>query len=95
LCVDILKVMAGGNHKPTRIMYKANLSWTNLEGCLSFLGERGLIKSVVENRGVRYEVTERGMEALDYFSKVESALRYPSSLLGAKIPTRLYISTIE
>ena len=84
LCVDILKALAEGNRKPTRIMYKANLSWTNLEGCLGFLGERGLIKSIMEDQGVRYEITERGMRALDYFGKVESAFRYPSSLLGAK-----------
>jgi len=96
LCVDILKVMAEGNSKPTRIMYKANLSWTKLEECLGFLGERGLIKSVIEDQGVRYKVTERGMEALDYFGKMESALRYPgSSIGGQKNPTRLYISTIE
>jgi len=51
---------------------------------LSFLGERGLIKSVVEDQGVRYEVTERGMEALDSFGKMESALRYPSFPSGPK-----------
>ena len=84
LCVDILKVMAEGNRKPTRIMYKANLSWPKLGECLSFLGERGLIKSEVENQGVRYEITERGMEALDYFGKMESAFRNPSSLSWVK-----------
>ncbi|MEM2935615.1 MAG: winged helix-turn-helix domain-containing protein [Candidatus Bathyarchaeia archaeon] len=77
LYADVLKVMAEGNRKPTHIMYKANLSWLKLEGCLSSLGKRGLIKSVVEDKGVRYEITERGMKALDYFGKMESALRYP------------------
>jgi len=85
LCVDILKVMAEGDRKPTRIMYRANLSWVKLEECLSFLGERGLIRSEVENEGVRYEITERGREALDYFGKMESALRYPSSHRGKRI----------
>lgn len=84
LRVDVLKVMAEGSRKPTRIMYRANLSWPKLEECLTSLGERGLIKSVVEDQRVRYEITERGMEALDYFGKVESALPYPSSLLGTK-----------
>jgi len=84
LCVDILKAMAEGNRKPTRIMYKANSYWLKLEECLSLLGERGLIKSLVENQGVRYEVTERGREALNYFGKMESALRCLSSPSGSK-----------
>jgi len=84
LYIDILKAMAKGGRKPTHIMYKANLAWTKLEECLSFLGKRGLIKSVVGNQGVRYEITERGMEALNYFSKMESALLYPSSLSWVK-----------
>jgi len=77
-------------------MYKANSYWLKLEECLSLLGERGLIKSLVENQGVRYEVTERGREALNYFGKMESALCYPSSpYRGQKNLTRLYISTIK
>ena len=72
--VDILKVVSEGTEKPTRIMYRANLSWPRLQEYLDSLIRQGLL--VEEERGERrrYRGTEKGFRVLRYFRAVKREL---------------------
>jgi len=68
--IDILRVLKKGERKPTRIMYKTNLSWTPLQEILNSMISQGLIIKK-ENKNKRlYEITEKGLNVLRYFNKV-------------------------
>ena len=66
---DILRALERGITKPTRIMYKTNLSWTTLQEMFEALIEGGFIKEEVRGNLKRYEVTDKGRNALSYYSK--------------------------
>jgi predicted transcriptional regulator len=67
--LDILKTIKKGTNKPTRIMYRTNLSWKPLMKVIASLIEQGLI--VVDKNGSHaiYDITEKGRNVLRYFSK--------------------------
>ena len=70
ICIDILRVLKKGERKPTRIMYKTNLSWKPLQEILESMISQGLIIKK-ENKNKRlYEITEKGLNVLRYFDKV-------------------------
>ena len=75
--LDILRVVSRGKHKPTHIMYKANLSWKRLKNHLKFLEGQNLLTKIQKGEGARYEITARGVEVLNYFRKIEGVI-YPS-----------------
>jgi predicted transcriptional regulator len=68
--LDVLKVIRKGTFKPTRIMYKTNLSWKPLTEVLGSLSSQGLV--TVQNKGSHkfYHITEKGKSVLQYFSRV-------------------------
>ena len=76
-CIDILQIIAKGVGKPTRIMYKANLSWNPMQGYLRFLIEQDLIVSNKRGERVRYEITDKGLRTLSYFRRVQETLPIP------------------
>lgn len=76
-CIDILQIIAKGVGKPTRIMYKANLSWNPMQRYLRFLVEQDLIASNKRGERVRYEITDKGFRTLSYFRRVQEALPIP------------------
>ena len=63
---DLLKVVEKGVDKPTRIMYKTNLSWKTLHEILSVLVSKGFISEKRVKYSKRYYITERGHNALSY-----------------------------
>ena len=68
--LDVLRAIKKGVNKPTRIMYKTNLSWTPLQEILNSMISQGLIIKK-ENKNKRlYEITEKGLNVLRYFNKV-------------------------
>ena len=69
--LDILRVIRTGVHKPTRIMYGSNLSWSPLQGILKSLIAQGLIVVVEERSRKKYEITEKGRRALRYFDQAK------------------------
>ena len=83
--IDILRVISDGNHKPTHIMYRANLSWERLKRYLKFLGSQGLLKNVERTQGSNYELTEKGRELLKYFRKIEGMLYYKRKALPSEV----------
>jgi predicted transcriptional regulator len=74
IIAEILKIAREGSLK-TQIMYKANLSFAQLNEYLSFLKEMQLIKiSKEENRKV-YRINEQGEKYLERHEEISSLLR--------------------
>lgn len=73
--MDILRVTTEGSNKPTQIMYKANLSWVALLEHLKSLTALGFLKEVEYSSRRVYEITPRGLELLQSYRSVVSAVR--------------------
>ena len=71
---DLLKVVERGVDKPTRIMYRSNLSWPRLQKYLDSLVRHDLLVENEINEKRRYRITEKGFKVLKYFDTVEKAL---------------------
>ena len=72
--LDILGVVRSGVYKPTRIMYRTNLSWRPMQEMLQSLIAQGLIAVNNEKRRKNYEITEKGRTALKYFKKTKELI---------------------
>lgn len=66
---DMLKVIGRGIDKPTKIMYKTNLSWETTQETFDILLDSGFIQEKVTENSKRYQVTEKGKNALSYYLK--------------------------
>lgn len=80
--LDVLRVIDGGTHKPTQIMYKANTSWVPLQRILGSMGSKGFIREV-NARGDRdgrtrrlYEITQKGQNVIRYLSHAGYLLEF-------------------
>jgi len=70
IIAEMLKVGENGAGK-TRIMYNANLSYTQIQKYLGFLMNQGFIDRVkVGNPSVTYQVTENGLRLLEAINSV-------------------------
>jgi predicted transcriptional regulator len=82
--LDILGIIKNGVDRPTRIMYKANLSWKPFQETLKFMLDRDLIaaSSSEEHDETRktYQITPKGDEVMKYFMLAKNLLQ-PISLL--------------
>ena len=66
---DLLKVVERGVSKPTRIMYKTNLSWKTLHEILEVLVSKQFIRERRMGNSCRYSITDKGRGALAYHRK--------------------------
>lgn len=73
-CIDIMEIISKGVGKPTRIMYKANLSWNPMQKYLHFLLDQELIACKSKGERARYEITDKGLRTLSYFRRVKETL---------------------
>jgi predicted transcriptional regulator len=73
--LDVLRAIKKGTNKPTRIMYKTNLSWKPLTKVLDSLVEQGLITAKKEGNHSVYDITEKGQNILRYFSKAMESIQ--------------------
>ncbi len=74
IIADMLKVGENGAGK-TRIMYNANLSYSQIQKYLSFLMKQGFIDKVqVGNPSVTYQVTENGLKLLELINNIQEML---------------------
>jgi len=66
--MDVLDIIAKGTTQPTKIMYKANLSWPRANTILKSLETLGFIK--VEKIGKRksYSITDKGKELIKQYN---------------------------
>ncbi len=73
---DILNTIAEeGPTSPTRIMYGARLPYDRLKNMLEHLEEQGLVKKIVEDDRVFYDLTPKGAEVLEELRRVRRLLR--------------------
>jgi predicted transcriptional regulator len=71
---EVLSIAKDGSLK-TQIMYRANLSFAQLNEYLSFLLKIKLLKVVTENERVVYKTTTKGLKYLQNYEKITSLLR--------------------
>ena len=74
ICINVLQIVNKGCHKPTRIMYKSNLSWIPLCEVLSFLMKQGALRMKERGKKREYYITEKGKEILKYYEQLRSML---------------------
>jgi predicted transcriptional regulator len=67
--MDVLKAIKKGTNKPTRIMYRTNLSWNPLTEVLDAMIEQNLIEAEKHGRHIFYKITEKGRNVLNYFDE--------------------------
>ncbi len=74
IIADMLKVGENGAGK-TRIMYNANLSYSQIQKYLGFLMSQGFIDRIeVGNPAVTYQVTDSGLKLLESINNVVEML---------------------
>jgi predicted transcriptional regulator len=73
--IDVLKTIRKGTYKPTRIMYRTNLSWKPLMKVLGSLTDQDLISVRDEGNHKFYEITEKGRNVLQYFSRAMESIK--------------------
>jgi predicted transcriptional regulator len=59
----------------TRIMYNANLSFSQVNEYLSFLTEKGFLRVYVENGKKFYEATAKGKQYIKNYREMSNLLR--------------------
>ncbi len=75
---DILKAIGFGTERPTHIMYKANLSWTVMQGCIKTLENNEIVTSY-ESEGKRlYRLTDKGFALLKQYASIRESLQLAS-----------------
>jgi predicted transcriptional regulator len=74
IIADILGIAIGGSLK-TQIMYKANLSFAQLNEYLSFLLEVKLIAASFQSEKTVYNATSKGTRFLHNYTKIRDLLK--------------------
>jgi len=70
---EVLVVTSNGALK-TQIMYKANLSFSQLNGYISLLLEVGLLKIVKKGEKTFYKTTRKGSKYLESYTVIRDLL---------------------
>lgn len=84
--IDLLKVLAyRGPLKITDLMYRANINHSLLKHYLEFLTRQNLVREIgtSKNRKV-YEITPRGMQALEFFKELKTEYVPPTLIRKSK-----------
>jgi predicted transcriptional regulator len=71
---DILRAIGAGAEKPTHIMYKANLSWTVMQGYIKTLEAQGLVLPKDEEGKKLYHLSDKGYQLLNQFLSIREDL---------------------
>jgi len=74
IIAEILEIAKDGALK-TPIMYKANLSFAQLNEYFLFLLEKRLVEVVVKNGGTTYKTTPKGLKYLQSYKQIKNLLR--------------------
>jgi len=74
ICLEVLQIINKGYYKPTRIMYKSNLSWIPLREALNLLTSQGAVRIKKKGKKREYYITDRGKEILRYYEQLMSML---------------------
>ena len=74
IIAEILVIAKDGVLK-TQIMYKANLSFAQLNEYLNFLIKRELLKVNEDNKKTFYKTTSKGVKYLENYEEISNLLR--------------------
>ena len=80
MMVHVLDAIRSGADRPTRVMYRSNLSWSVCQSLLSHLTERGFVRVVLDGPRRRYQLTPSGSEVLAMFIRVAESIAPDESL---------------
>jgi predicted transcriptional regulator len=70
----------------TRIMFKANLSYTQLNGYVDFLLHHNLLEKIVGKQKIRYKATCKGLDFYEKQEDVISMFNDQSGFKNTKLP---------
>jgi predicted transcriptional regulator len=73
--LEVLSIIKSGTHKPTRIMYQANISWQPLMRVLSSMVNQGLVEEV-DTTSLRRKRDKRTSKVYNITMKGEYVLKY-------------------
>ncbi len=68
--IDVL-IKNNGKMKPTRLLYKANLSYTQMQEYIKELKEKKVVEEVEEKKRKYYKITEEGYVYFNELKKVK------------------------
>ena len=71
---EILEIAKDGVLK-TQIMYRANLSFTQLNDYLKFMLKINLIEKILENGKEIYKTTDKGLDFLERYREITELLK--------------------
>ena len=74
IIAEILEIARDGVLK-TQIMYRANLSFTQLNDYLGFMLRISLLERVLQNDRERYRATQKGMDFLQRYREINELLK--------------------
>jgi len=74
IIAEILEIAKDGILK-TQIMYRANLSFTQLNEYLKFMLKTNLVDRIVENDKEIYKATQKGLEFLQRYREITELLK--------------------
>ncbi len=73
--LDILKVVSEfGPIRRTHVLYRANLSWTELRDSLETLEKVEAITQIPNGKGTLYKITGTGQSILSHYAGIQSSL---------------------
>jgi predicted transcriptional regulator len=72
---DIVKAIGAGAEKPTHIMYRANLSWTVMQGYIKDLETQELVTSQESDGKRLFKLTEKGFMLLKQYVSIKEDLK--------------------
>lgn len=87
IVAEILEITREGSLK-TQVMYRANLSFTQLNNYLNFMLKINLLEKVMRNEKGIYRATEKGTKFLQRYREITELLKTESenSKNNVKIP---------
>lgn len=90
IIAQILEISKDGSLK-TQIMYRANLSFAQLNEYLGFLLDLKLLQEIVENEKKVFKVTGKGVKYLRSYYKIKELLEKTSEPNFKKNGTLVYV----
>jgi len=74
IITEILTCAIEGTPK-TQLMYKAKLSYTQMEGYLQMLTKPNLLKTTIHEKAFIYQTTEKGKSFLERYKELKKLLK--------------------
>ncbi|MEM3703889.1 MAG: winged helix-turn-helix domain-containing protein [Candidatus Bathyarchaeia archaeon] len=85
IIAEILEICRDGALK-TQIMYRANLSFTQLNEYLNFMLKASFLERFVEDGKELYKATEKGLDFLQRYQELTELLKTENGRNGVRVP---------